>query len=103
MQFLRCVSQLKRSHCLRSSKFRNRSICKQELAQKNKSMRILVTGTEGYIGSVLAPLLMQRGHEVIGLDTGFYKVGWLYNATELSAKTLNKDLRHITEKDLQGV
>jgi nucleoside-diphosphate-sugar epimerase len=66
-------------------------------------MKILVTGTEGYIGSLLAPLLMERGHEVIGVDTGFYKVGWLYNGTELTAKTLNKDIRHITTEDLSGV
>jgi nucleoside-diphosphate-sugar epimerase len=66
-------------------------------------MKILVTGTEGYIGSLLAPILMQRGHEVIGVDTGFYKVGWLYNGTELTAKTLNKDIRYITAEDLQGV
>ncbi|MBE8965902.1 SDR family oxidoreductase [Nostocales cyanobacterium LEGE 12452] len=66
-------------------------------------MKILVTGTEGYIGSLLAPLLIQQGHEVIGLDTGFYKVGWLYNATKVTAKTLNKDIRHITTEDLQGV
>ncbi|MCP6761567.1 MAG: SDR family oxidoreductase [Fischerella sp. CENA71] len=66
-------------------------------------MKILVTGTEGYLGSLLPPLLMQRGHEVIGVDTGFYKVGWLYNGTEFTAKTLNKDIRHITLEDLQGV
>ncbi len=66
-------------------------------------MKILVTGTEGYLGSLLAPLLIQRGHEVIGVDTGFYKVGWLYNGTEFTAKTLNKDIRHITLEDLQGV
>ncbi|MBD0385471.1 MAG: NAD-dependent epimerase/dehydratase family protein, partial [Nostoc sp. C3-bin3] len=66
-------------------------------------MKILVTGTEGYIGSLLAPILMQHGHEVIGVDTGFYKVGWLYNGTELTAKTLNKDIRQITVEDLQGV
>jgi nucleoside-diphosphate-sugar epimerase len=66
-------------------------------------MKILVTGTEGYIGSLLAPLLMQRGHEVLGVDTGFYMAGWLYNGTKLSAKTFNKDIRHITPEDLQGV
>jgi len=66
-------------------------------------MKILVTGTEGYLGSLLAPLLLQRGHEVIGVDTGFYKVGWLYNGTELTAKTLNQDIRKITAEDLQGV
>ena len=66
-------------------------------------MKILVTGTEGYLGSLLAPILMQNGHEVIGVDTGFYKVGWLYNGTELTAKTLNKDIRQITTEDLEGV
>ena len=66
-------------------------------------MKILVTGTEGYLGSLLSPFLMQKGHEVLAVDTGFYKVGWLYNGTELTAKTLNKDIRHITLEDLQGV
>lgn len=66
-------------------------------------MKVLVTGTEGYIGSLLAPLLIQQGHEVIGLDTGFYKVGWLYNGIKVTAKTLNKDIRHLTTEDLQGV
>ncbi|MCX7594776.1 MAG: SDR family oxidoreductase [Fischerella sp.] len=66
-------------------------------------MKILVTGTEGYLGSLLPPLLFQRGHEVIGVDTGFYKVGWLYHGTEVTAKTLNKDIRHITPEDLQDV
>ena len=66
-------------------------------------MKVLVTGTEGYLGSLLPSLLMQRGHEVIGVDTGFYKVGWLYHGTEVTALTLNKDIRHITAEDLQGV
>ena len=35
-------------------------------------MRVLVTGHEGYLGSVLVPLLAQAGHEVVGLDTGLF-------------------------------
>ena len=66
-------------------------------------MKILVTGTEGYLGSLLPPLLLEKGHEVIGVDTGFYKVGWLYNGTTVTAKTLNKDIRNITNEDLEGV
>jgi nucleoside-diphosphate-sugar epimerase len=66
-------------------------------------MKVLVTGTEGYLGSLLPPLLIERGHEVLGVDTGFYKVGWLYNGTEMTAKTLNKDIRNISAEDLQGV
>jgi nucleoside-diphosphate-sugar epimerase len=66
-------------------------------------MRVLVTGTEGYLGSLLPPLLIERGHDVLGVDTGFYKVGWLYNGTEMTAKTLTKDIRNISAEDLQGV
>lgn len=37
--------------------------------------KVLVTGTEGYLGCLLAPTLVADGHEGIGLDTGFYKTG----------------------------
>jgi nucleoside-diphosphate-sugar epimerase len=66
-------------------------------------MKVFVTGTEGYLGCLLAPMLLERGHEVIAVDTGFYKTGWLYNGTASTAKTLTKDIRHITLEDLQGV
>ncbi|MDX2242894.1 MAG: SDR family oxidoreductase [Leptolyngbyaceae cyanobacterium bins.302] len=66
-------------------------------------MKVLVTGTEGYLGCLFAPLLLEHGHDVIAVDTGFYKTGWLYNGTNLTAKTLNKDIRHISLEDLQGV
>jgi len=65
-------------------------------------VRILVTGTEGYIGSLLAPMLLERGHDVIGVDTGFYKTGWLYNASKWAARTLNCDIRLLREDDLDG-
>lgn len=35
-------------------------------------MRLLVTGHEGYVGSVLVPMLRDAGHEVTGLDTGWF-------------------------------
>lgn len=66
-------------------------------------MKVLVTGTEGYLGCLFAPLLLKHGHEVLAVDTGFYKSGWLYNGTEATAQTLTKDLRHISLEDLQGV
>jgi nucleoside-diphosphate-sugar epimerase len=65
-------------------------------------MRIVVTGTDGYLGSLAAPLLMQRGHELLAIDTGFYKAGWLYNGSPLTPRTLCKDIRQITVDDLQG-
>ncbi|MCZ2415587.1 MAG: NAD-dependent epimerase/dehydratase family protein, partial [Burkholderiales bacterium] len=42
-------------------------------------MKLLVTGVEGYIGCLLAPMLQARGHEVVGLDTGYYRDGWLFS------------------------
>ncbi|MGF7238423.1 MAG: NAD-dependent epimerase/dehydratase family protein [Frankia sp.] len=65
-------------------------------------MKVLVTGTEGYLGCVLAPELMRDGHEVTGLDTGYYKQGWLYHGGDRAPYTLNKDLRHLTAADLEG-
>jgi nucleoside-diphosphate-sugar epimerase len=35
-------------------------------------MRVLVAGDRGYIGAVLVPLLMEAGHDVVGLDAGWY-------------------------------
>lgn len=66
-------------------------------------MKILVTGTEGYIGCLLAPLLLEDGHDVIGVDTGFYRQGWLYPGVAQSARTLNKDIRNISDADMDGV
>lgn len=66
-------------------------------------MRVLVTGTEGYLGCLLAPVLMSRGHDVLGVDTGYYATGWLYNGVPQTARTLRKDIRHITREDLEGV
>jgi nucleoside-diphosphate-sugar epimerase len=66
-------------------------------------VKILVTGTEGYLGSLLAPVLMRRGHEVLGVDTGFYKVGWLYNSAAPTPRTLAKDIRQLESEDLIGV
>lgn len=67
-------------------------------------MKILVTGTDGYIGTQLAPRLIERGHEVVGVDTGFYRAGWLYNdGIKKFPLSLNKDIRHISEADLEGL
>ncbi len=42
-------------------------------------MKAFVTGVNGYIGAVLAPYLLERGVQVRGLDTGYYRDGWLYS------------------------
>lgn len=68
-------------------------------------MKVFVTGTDGYIGTRLAPLLVSDGHEVVGADTGFYRDGNLFTAPgvySILPTQINKDIRRITEKDLQG-
>jgi nucleoside-diphosphate-sugar epimerase len=35
-------------------------------------MRVLVTGHQGYLGTVMVPVLRDAGHDVIGLDSGFF-------------------------------
>ena len=67
-------------------------------------MRIFVTGVEGYIGALLAPMLEARGHDVVGTDTGYYRDGWLYSDKALKTfpRFFNRDLRRITADDLKG-
>jgi nucleoside-diphosphate-sugar epimerase len=68
-------------------------------------MKILVTGTEGYIGARLAPWLHARGHDVCGLDTGLYRDGCLYLdplGMPFGPRTVYKDLRTVTAADFQG-
>jgi nucleoside-diphosphate-sugar epimerase len=69
-------------------------------------MRVLVTGTEGYIGCRLVALLIGRGHTVVGLDTGFYRDGWLYSEPMPAGEpvvTMVRDLRRLEPGDLAGI
>ena len=68
-------------------------------------MRVFVAGASGAIGRQLVPRLVEAGHEVTGLDTGYYRDGWLYSPPQqpyVSPGLINKDLRHITSADLEG-
>jgi len=65
-------------------------------------MKVLVTGTNGYIGFVMARYLQEWGHEVTGVDTGFYTDGCLYNHMTPIKKTIQKDIRTINAEDLMG-
>ena len=65
-------------------------------------MRILVTGTDGYLGSLLVPMLLEQGHEVTGVDVGFYRSGWLYETGTDQVKTITRDIRSLESRDLAG-
>jgi len=65
-------------------------------------MRVLVTGSDGYIGAVLGPTLLEQGFDVVGVDCGFYRDGWLYNDHWPRPLTLTNDIRRMTPKDVEG-
>jgi nucleoside-diphosphate-sugar epimerase len=64
-------------------------------------VRVLVTGHQGYIGVVLVPMLQAAGHEVTGLDAGFFEE-CTFGAEPAEIPQLRKDLREVTVSDLKG-
>lgn len=64
-------------------------------------MRILVTGHKGYIGTVMAPMLVSAGHEVVGLDSDLYRF-CTFGDPAPDIPTLTKDLREVQPSDLEG-
>ncbi len=64
-------------------------------------MRVLVTGSEGYIGAVLMPMLIDRGYDVVGLDTCFLTHRHFVPGLA-SYELIKKDVRDITQEDLKG-
>ncbi len=62
-------------------------------------MRVLVTGSSGYIGAVLVPFLGQMGHEVEGLDLGLYQECG-FRAEPPAAD--RRDVRELSPADLEG-
>jgi nucleoside-diphosphate-sugar epimerase len=67
-------------------------------------LRLLVTGVDGYIGAVLTPMLLADGHDVVGVDAGFYREGWLYTAGGAGWPTTHViDIRDIGPQHLEGV
>src|SRR5271170_723789 len=64
-------------------------------------MRVLVTGHQGYIGAVMAPLLARAGHEVVGLDSGLF-TSCTFGPEPMEFPTLRQDIRDVQIEDLKG-
>jgi nucleoside-diphosphate-sugar epimerase len=64
-------------------------------------LRILVTGHNGYIGSVLVPMLEQADHEVVGLDTDIF-APCLFGQNGHEVESLRADVRDVEVEDLAG-
>jgi nucleoside-diphosphate-sugar epimerase len=64
-------------------------------------MRVLVTGARGYIGTVMVPMMLEAGHEVVGLDTDLYRRS-TFGSWREPIRTLVKDVRAVERSDLAG-
>jgi nucleoside-diphosphate-sugar epimerase len=64
-------------------------------------VRLLVSGDRGYIGAVLVPRLLDLGHEVVGLDIGWYE-GRDFGSVRDDYERRQGDIRQVTQTDLVG-
>lgn len=64
-------------------------------------MKVLVTGHDGYIGSLLTQMLANEGHQVVGLDTYYFR-GCVLGKYEDKFACIRKDLRDVVASDLEG-
>lgn len=64
-------------------------------------IRVLMTGHNGYVGSVMAPALTAAGYEVVGLDTGYFRqCTFVPDAGQV--REVRKDIRDLELADLAG-
>src|SRR5688572_17528837 len=66
-----------------------------------KKMRVLLTGHDGYIGHVLAPMLLDHGHELTGVDSFLFE-DCGFPTEEREFPVLRRDIRDIQLEDLRG-
>lgn len=64
-------------------------------------MRVFLTGHKGYIGSVLVPLLLERDHDVFGLDSDLYRSCDFCDSPTDIPETIC-DVRDVTPEMLEG-
>ncbi len=64
-------------------------------------MRVLVDGDRGYLGAVLVPVLRAAGHDVVGLDAGWYD-GCDFGAQPAGYEQRTGDVRDVVVADLAG-
>ena len=64
-------------------------------------MRLLVTGNKGYIGTVMVPMLLEAGHEVVGLDSDLFEQCTFCVGIQAGPE-LRVDLRDVQRAHLEG-
>lgn len=67
-------------------------------------MRVMVTGHLGYIGTVMVPMLLTSGHDVVGFDSNLYeRCTFEAGGRILPVPRIRKDIRDVIREDLQGL
>jgi nucleoside-diphosphate-sugar epimerase len=63
----------------------------------------MVTGHQGYIGSVMVPMLLRAGHSVTGYDSDLYRrCNFAAGGGQASVPSIRKDVRDVSPRDLEG-
>jgi nucleoside-diphosphate-sugar epimerase len=66
-----------------------------------QQVRVLVTGSDGYIGGVLVPYVAAAGHDVVGLDSRLFD-GCTFGPEPQGVETIATDVRDVRADDLRG-
>jgi len=73
-------------------------------AGKDRPIRLLVTGNQGFIGPVLTRMAKARGHQVVGLDIGYFEDCVANPDREIwPDRQIRRDIRDVTAEDLDGI
>jgi nucleoside-diphosphate-sugar epimerase len=64
-------------------------------------MKVMVTGSLGYIGTILVPMLLQRDHDVVGVDTDLYQ-RCTFSGQLPEISTMYADVRDLKPEELTG-
>lgn len=66
-------------------------------------MKVLLTGSRGYIGTVMTPMLQKAGHDVTGVDSDLYeRCTYAEGGVLPEIPLIRKDVRDVTERDMAG-
>lgn len=64
-------------------------------------MRVLITGHLGYIGTVMVPMFLAEGHDVVGLDSDLYR-SCTFGDGLVQVPSICKDIRDVQLEDVKG-
>ena len=64
-------------------------------------MNVLVTGNNGYVGTILTETLLEKGYNVTGLDVNYFE-SCVLGDIDYKSKQIIKDIRTVKSEDIDG-